>query len=404
MTMPAPAVAHARPVPSRAPEPAREAADMARRVAGVLDQSPAFRQLPASEQQLMRRNLGRIATYLSDPAPSLAPADRARVLASSQQARALDVPGQKDITQIQSGVQPQQNTGTQMDKGIKSWSADAAKAGGQAMADYVNSVKFPDFVASLIKGVFDAIVNASIRQMDEYSKFLEAVVKSVDQFAQDHITMPEAKKQVAQKFPNIFDLVNQADASGDGGSSGPDLKVKDSADEMPDFKSAFGMDEQPDVSDPDGLQKLVLAAQLQLARQRQQQLAAMVMLGVNRIVVTDGKINAKILIDIKSKDSSTRERDMSRSQSDSDTRQHDTSNSSFWGGDSDETHETRVSTVNVNESGSNNDQRKLETHAQLTGEVAINFKSDYFPLEKLTSAGDLLKVQSAAAPAGAAGA
>src|SRR6185369_3300835 len=60
--------------------------------------------------------------------------------------------------------------------------------------------------------------------------------------------------------------------------------------------------EPPDVSDEEGEKQLVQAARLQMAKQRQQQLSTMVLMGINRIVVTDGLINAKVMIDIKTKD------------------------------------------------------------------------------------------------------
>ena len=43
-----------------------------------------------------------------------------------------------------------------------------------------------------------------------------------------------------------------------------------------------------DISDPNAELRLVTAARLQMAKSRQQLLASMVMLGINRIVVTDG--------------------------------------------------------------------------------------------------------------------
>jgi hypothetical protein len=403
MTIFAPAPARHRSAayagPTSAPTAAVHAATMARQVATVLERTPSFHELPRAEQDAMRRNLSTIASYLNDPAAGLSGPARAKALslAPPPSAHALA----DDITKTQSGVKPVQNTGSEMDKGIQNWNAGAANAGSKAMKDQMDAVNFPKFVAGLINGVFNAIVDATIKQMKAYGDMLAAVAKSVDQFAQDHISTPQAQQHVQRKFPNIFDMVNQ---QGDDGTTSPALKVKDTADEMPDFKSAFGMDQNVDPTDPDGLQKLVLAAQLQLARQRQQQLAAMVMMGVNRIVVTDGKINAKVFIEVKSKDSSTRNRNFDRHQGDTDIKDESSHDGNVWGTDSEDTHETRISTVNVNESGGNSDTHTLDTKAQLTGEVAINFKSDYFPLERLTSAADLVKVQGTANPNNAAGA
>ena len=52
--------------------------------------------------------------------------------------------------------------------------------------------------------------------------------------------------------------------------------------------------------------RIVTAARLQMAKSRQQLLASMVMLGINRIVVTDGTINAKVVFDMRAEDKAKR--------------------------------------------------------------------------------------------------
>jgi hypothetical protein len=375
--------------PVRAPQ---QVADISTQVTQALRQNPEFRNLEPREREALERNLAKITGYLSDPAAGLRGAARAKALAPHERGLAARGLADDQVISDQNRVITQQNDGGQMDRGIKNFSGDAANAGSKAMADQVQAINFPKFVASLITGVFNAIVDASIKQMKAYGDMLASVAKAVDQFAQDHITMPQAKQNVQKSFPNIFDMIDKGDGTGS------DLKVKDGVDAMPDFKAKYGLDEDVDPTDPEGLDKIVIAAQLQLARQRQQQLASMVMMGVNRIVVTDGKINAKVFIEVKTKDSSTRNRNMDRHQSDTQIHQQDKHEGSVWGTDEEDTHDTRISTASVNESGGNVDQKTLDTKAQLTGEVSINFKSDYFPLEKLTSPADLTNMQEIATP------
>ena len=69
---------------------------------------------------------------------------------------------------------------------------DAAKIGtkiAKARADqasgFINKVDFPQFVADLIEGTFNAIVNTSIRQMEAYADLVASVASSVDQFVAD---------------------------------------------------------------------------------------------------------------------------------------------------------------------------------------------------------------------------
>src|SRR4051812_12507279 len=110
--------------------------------------------------------------------------------------------------------------------------------------DLVESVDFPTFVAGLIQGTFEAIVDASIRQMSAYTELLRNVAKSVDEFMHDN------------------DIQNQ-----DGG----DLPVEHGK---------------------------IDSARRRLAAQRQQLLATMVLMGINRLVVTDGRISAGVIYEL----------------------------------------------------------------------------------------------------------
>jgi hypothetical protein len=58
--------------------------------------------------------------------------------------------------------------------------ADMAAHATVGVADVVD---FPAFVAGLIKGVFEAIVNVSIEQMEAYADLLDDVARSLDEFA-----------------------------------------------------------------------------------------------------------------------------------------------------------------------------------------------------------------------------
>ena len=63
-------------------------------------------------------------------------------------------------------------------------------AGGDARA-----AEFPDFVADLLEGVFEAIVDASIEQMEAYADLLEDASESTERFAQDANGRTEARQR-----------------------------------------------------------------------------------------------------------------------------------------------------------------------------------------------------------------
>jgi hypothetical protein len=63
--------------------------------------------------------------------------------------------------------------------------AAIAKARSKAAGDLLPQVGFPPFVANLIEGTFDAMVDASVRQMEAYTDLLSSVASSLDRFVDD---------------------------------------------------------------------------------------------------------------------------------------------------------------------------------------------------------------------------
>src|SRR5205823_1744165 len=113
-----------------------------------------------------------------------------------------------------------------------------------------------------------------------------------DEFMAANISENQARDFLVSSYPSQFEI----DTSGDG----PAVKQKSNAPDSVDFKSAFGLSEDVDPSEPE--EKLVPAARRKLAQSRHQMLAAMVMMGIQRIVVTSGHINAKMGFHIKAHD------------------------------------------------------------------------------------------------------
>jgi hypothetical protein len=76
----------------------------------------------------------------------------------------------------------------------------------------------------------------------------------------------------------------------------------------PEVAYAFSRSEERiDLSSDDSERRFIAAAKLEMARQRQKLMALMVMLGINRIIVTNGRINAKVVFDIRASDYAQRQ-------------------------------------------------------------------------------------------------
>jgi hypothetical protein len=356
----------------------------------LLAQSPGFAALPAEQQRDIAQTMVRVAAFMANPH------DLARQEFASPQ---LDKPGLPtqalaDAVDAAKG-KASAKLGTFAGADFQ---AGALRQGTQEFRNLVGAVDFPAFVGGLIQNVFQAIVTASMQQMEAYGKLLKSVAQTVDQFAQDNITTNNARDWLVDKFPDALDI------EGDGeDSAGPRVVARGE-----DSDAALTRISQEmqllrpitDLSDPEQEARLVNAARLQMARMRQQMLSSMVLLGINRIVVTDGLINAKVMFDFRASDQAQRRARASLYDSQA-SRNKNVSGGGFampWGG---------AATVNVNEqshvttvssSVDETSESKAELKAKLSGEVRVNFKSDYFPMEKLASPGMIASIQGNATP------
>lgn len=260
--------------------------------------------------------------------------------------------------------------------------AEGIAAGVTQAGRMVNEVNFPAFVSSLVKGTFDAVVEASIQQMKAYGELVNSVAMSLNEFRDQNVDVGEGRRHIAQKYPGVFDF------------AGGELSVKEDFDDssMPDFQADLGLAEPvEDLSDEATIDALVTAARTDLARGRQQLMATTILMGINRIIVTDGKINAKITFDFKAEDHMTREGTIN---------QWDTSQkkvrdvemgvaSRYVKGHFETPVPLMVSTTSATAT------TDIEAKAKLSGEVSLNFRSETFPLERMMTSNQLFQINQA---------
>lgn len=362
----------------------------------LLERSPGFRAMPLEQQRELARTMVRVASYMANPdglaKRELTPGQA--VLAHAQeapvaraQADAVDAAKQKASDKM----------GTFAGADFQ---AGAVRQGVEQFRNLVGSVDFPSFVGGLVQNVFQAIVNASIQQMNAYGQLLKSVAQTVDQFAQDNISLNNARDWLVDKYPGQIGLDEDA-AQDEGGQPRLAVTGEDAEAALQQVNAELGIAEPiTDLSDPEQETRLVTAARLQMARSRQQLLASMVILGINRIVVTDGAINAKVVFDLKASDQARRRARASLYDSQSSMNRNTTAAGANWGwgaaGSVNENVQSHVTTVGsaVDESS----ESKAEVKAKLSGEVRVNFKSDYFPMEKMATPGMIAAIQGNSLP------
>jgi hypothetical protein len=248
----------------------------------------------------------------------------------------------------------------------------------------IREVDFPAFVASLVKGTFQAVVDASIQQMDAYGKLVQQVAQSLNDFADDHVGDEDGQKKLISKYPNIFEMAP------DRKSGTAKLQVKDDfdSDSMPDFSAELGLEEPVTELDEDSLPKLITAARLEIARGRQQLLATTILMGINRIIVTDGKINAKIKFDFTAHDDMTRHGEDNAYEKQ--VQDYEVGiGDRYVKGHFEKPVPLVVSTTKADS------VTEIDAVAKLSGEVSLNFRSETFPLERMVNTDQLFQLNRA---------
>ncbi|MBC7898741.1 MAG: hypothetical protein H7070_01690 [Saprospiraceae bacterium] len=257
------------------------------------------------------------------------------------------------------------------------FSPRAASQVAKITRETLNAIAFPTFVADLIKGTFQAIVNASIQQMEAYGNLLANVAKTVDQFMGDNITDNQARDYLTSRYPSHFKVETSENAAR--------VRAKDTDMPPPDFKTDLGISQDVSIDDDAAEEVLVPAARRKLAQQRHSMLSTMVLMGINRIVVTSGRIKASMGFRIDAKDHAKAETASQFDMVNESTMKTGFGGGigSFFGGPSAEFE--NKNTVTYVSSTKKDSSDELDVHADLTGEVELKFKSDYFPMERLAN-------------------
>ncbi len=407
-----------------APMASRETTDTVRRkVRQMLEQAEAFTELPADKREALAKGLVQIGSYLAEPdGIRLAPGQR------SPQVRAL---AGDEGEPLPTSDQPEFGT--------------ALKTGVQQAGALMDAVNFPDFVTGLIDGVFNSIVTSSIQQMEAYAKLVADVSKSLNQFRDDNTTQNQGRDQLVEQFPDIFQL--QMGGGGDWGDFGgfgdepvanePRAVLRPDVDErraIERLNQSLPLEKPLTRLDDELVEALLVpAARTQIATGRQQLLATLVMLGINRIVVTDGRISAKVMYDFQARDnlkyrhSATKfdhEKDalgnviMSKSSEGTYDRGREQGTAvrdkdgnvvrTGWGGGpareggtsyaKGDYKYTEKPVIKMMSTSQLQNDASLQARASLAGQVEVNFKSDYLPLEKMANPEAIAAIQMNAQP------
>jgi len=419
------------PSPSSATPPvSRETLQATRSsVRALLEQSPAYTRLAPDTQRQLAHDLVQVGAFLAEPGMKVDPQQAA------PEVQSLAAGGLLGFGALNNQANARGSTSS-----VKDVEADDAPAFGAAVRTgveqavaMIKGVNFPGFVSGLINGVFHSIVTSSIEQMEAYAKLVADVSKSLNQFRDENTTANQGRDNLIERFPDLFQLQEpgQGDFSfGDAPATGPRVTLREGVEEKDAIARINGSGlplAQPLQRIDDNLIEalLVPAARTTIATGRQQLLATMVMMGMQRIVVTDGKISAKVLFDFQARDNRRFQKSAVKYDYATDMYgnvQKTHSGEGQWDYKKEGGSETRSDTgvltgktdastystgaykyneapvVTLMSTSQLRDDSSLQTKASLAGHVEVNFKSDYLPLEKMADPAAIAAIQMNSQP------
>jgi hypothetical protein len=251
----------------------------------------------------------------------------------------------------------------------------------EAFNELVDSVDFPQFVADLMKAVFDANLKVMKEQTDSYIKLMKEATKSTADFI-TKIKDDESFLKLAETKSDQYNVTMETAPDGT-----QQMALTDPG------------GEKVDPEDPK-VKQAVLEAKIAMAQEHRAALREVLLMGVTRLVVEKGVIEAGVEFMI------TANRKGKASHQDTNTNvvsvdaSYDPPLGGLFGGPS-----GSFSMQNTNIQVNTSQKEATDTlSAKLMGKVNIQFKTDYFKLDNFANMyadGGVKALQPGAPPPGA---
>ena len=267
----------------------------------------------------------------------------------------------------------------------------------------LNAVSFPRFVGELITGVFKALNESNEQQIESYVELIRNVAATTEGFADANIGAMGARQWLMERFPGTFRIEGDEEPGFDNPSEmSPDERAERQAEraenqrlelapgaEMPSegaLRTALGA--PAGTSLPSGNpEALVAPVRALLARNRQSMLASMVMMGMQRIVIDSGRLNASMRFHIDASSASSEDRG-SRFDFRNELSAQASARFGPWGGSA-----KMKNTIGYVSTERTQTEQELNAELDLDSSVELIFRTDYVPLERLAGTGDVNRIR-----------
>lgn len=269
----------------------------------------------------------------------------------------------------------------------------ASKVAGTTQA-ILNAVSFPRFVTDLINGVFKALVDSNHQQMASYVELIKNVAASLDGYSETNLGPDQARQWLVETFPGSFEIQGGADADTPPEdraeeNASAQLRLRDGA-SMPSeeaLRTTLGLSPDESVASGDPETTLLPFARRMIARQRQQVLASMVMMGMQRIVIESGRINASMRFHIDTRSAASAE---SGSRFDFQNKTDVSGKFGYgpWGAEA-----KMQNTIGYVSTQKQQSTEEMNTDLDLNSSVELVFKTDYLPLDRMAGKGQVDRIK-----------
>ncbi|XXF81312.1 hypothetical protein P2318_16595 [Myxococcaceae bacterium GXIMD 01537] len=261
---------------------------------------------------------------------------------------------------------------------------NAVREAGRTVRNLREAIDFPTYVTSLISGVFQAITHSNMAQLESFVDLLEGVSASSDTFTAQNIGPDSAVRWALSRFDMITTQPGQ-----DGR---PQLVLRQGG-EMPDAELLAATleateDEVSSIDEDDLTGTLLPLVRRKIGRTRQAMLATMVLMGMQRVVVDEGRIHASMDMRV---DTTSAAEETERSQFDTRTNiaAQGTFGSGAWGASA-----SASTTIGYVHNDDRYTREEISAQAGMRSSVDMTFRTEQIPLDQMANQAAIERIRT----------
>lgn len=261
---------------------------------------------------------------------------------------------------------------------------NATREAARTVRNLREAIDFPTYVTSLITGVFQAITRSNMAQLESFVDLLEGVSASTESFTTQNITSDAAVRWAMSRFDSL------SVQPGEGGQ--PRLALRENA-ELPPPEQLTGIldateDEVSGIDEDDLTGTLLPLVRRKIGRARQSMLATMMLMGMQRVVVDEGRLHASMDLRV---DTTSAAEETERSQFDTRTNisAQATFGSGAWGASA-----SANTTIGYVHNDDKNTREEIGTSAGMRSSVDMTFRTEQIPLDRMANQAALERIRN----------